>query len=60
MTIWGTGKPKREFLFVDDLADALVFLMKKYNTNDHISMLVLEMKSSILNLAKTIAKSNRI
>ena len=29
--IWGTGKPKREFLFVDDLSDALVFLMKNYN-----------------------------
>jgi GDP-L-fucose synthase len=29
--IWGTGKPKREFLFVDDLAAACVFLMKNYN-----------------------------
>lgn len=29
--IWGTGAPKREFLYVDDLADAVVFLMKEYN-----------------------------
>jgi GDP-L-fucose synthase len=28
---WGTGSPKREFLFVDDLADALLFMMENYN-----------------------------
>jgi GDP-L-fucose synthase len=32
--VWGTGKPKREFLYVDDLADASVFLMKNYNHSD--------------------------
>ena len=53
--IWGTGKPKREFLFVDDLADALVFLMKNYNKNDHINV-GSGNESSILNLAKIIAK----
>ncbi len=31
VTIWGTGKPRREFLHVDDLADACYFLMKNYN-----------------------------
>ena len=30
ISIWGTGTPKREFLFVDDLADALLLLMEKY------------------------------
>jgi GDP-L-fucose synthase len=28
--VWGTGKPRREFLHVDDLADACLFLMQKY------------------------------
>ena len=36
--IWGTGKPRREFLFVDDLADALVFLMKRYSAEPHINV----------------------
>ena len=31
VTIWGTGKPRREFLHVDDLADACVFLLKNYD-----------------------------
>lgn len=32
--LWGTGSPKREFLHVDDLADACVFLMENYNATD--------------------------
>ncbi len=35
--LWGTGTPKREFLFVDDLADALVFLMQHYSEEVHIN-----------------------
>ncbi|HVY74783.1 MAG TPA: GDP-L-fucose synthase [Puia sp.] len=31
VTIWGTGEPKREFLHVDDMADACFFLMQRYN-----------------------------
>jgi GDP-L-fucose synthase len=31
VVLWGSGSPKREFLYVDDLADACLFLMEKYN-----------------------------
>jgi GDP-L-fucose synthase len=34
VTIWGSGNPKREFLFVDDLAEAVVFLMEKIDARD--------------------------
>jgi GDP-L-fucose synthase len=33
VTLWGTGSPKREFLYVDDLADALIFLMDKFDVD---------------------------
>ncbi len=36
--IWGTGKPLREFLHVDDLADALVFLMQHYDDPEFINI----------------------
>jgi GDP-L-fucose synthase len=36
--IWGTGRPRREFLHVDDLADALVFLMERYSGDSHINV----------------------
>ncbi len=36
--IWGTGKPLREFLHVDDLADACLFLMLNYNDPEHINV----------------------
>jgi GDP-L-fucose synthase len=38
MTLWGTGSPKREFLYVDDMADACVFLMKTYSGDDHVNV----------------------
>jgi GDP-L-fucose synthase len=36
--IWGTGEPKREFLYVDDLAQACVFLMQHYDSEDIINV----------------------
>ena len=36
--IWGTGTPRREFLHVDDLADACVFLTKNYSDNGHVNV----------------------
>lgn len=38
VTMWGTGAPRREFLYVDDCADALVFLMKNYSEEEHINV----------------------
>lgn len=38
ITNWGTGSPLREFLFVDDLADACVFLLENYESEQHINV----------------------
>lgn len=38
MTLWGSGTPMREFLHVDDCADACVFLMKNYSGADHVNV----------------------
>jgi GDP-L-fucose synthase len=38
VTIWGTGKPRREFLHVDDLADACFFLLRKYDESEIINI----------------------
>jgi GDP-L-fucose synthase len=38
VTLWGTGKAKREFLYVDDMANACVFLMKQYNDGEIINI----------------------
>jgi GDP-L-fucose synthase len=38
VSIWGTGAPRREFLHVDDCADALVFLVKNYSDDSHINV----------------------
>jgi GDP-L-fucose synthase len=36
--IWGTGTPRREFLHVDDLADALVFLLQNYSGEQQVNI----------------------
>lgn len=38
VVIWGTGTPRREFLHVDDLADACVFIMERYEDAQHINV----------------------
>jgi GDP-L-fucose synthase len=38
VTCWGTGAPRREFLHVDDLADACIFLLKRYSGHEHINV----------------------
>jgi GDP-L-fucose synthase len=38
VVIWGTGTPRREFLHVDDLADACLFLMENYDAAEHINV----------------------
>ena len=38
VTIWGSGAPRREFLHVDDLADACLFLMRRYSELGHINV----------------------
>jgi GDP-L-fucose synthase len=36
--VWGTGKPLREFLFADDLADASVFVLEHYSDEAHVNV----------------------
>ena len=38
MVVWGTGRPRREFLYVDDLADACVFLMNHYTGSGTVNI----------------------
>jgi len=38
LKFWGTGKPRREALFVDDCADALIFLMNNYNDSKIVNI----------------------
>jgi len=54
VVMWGTGTPKREFLHVDDLADACLFLMLNYNGDETVNVGTGK-DISILDLAKLIA-----
>ena len=56
LTIWGTGTPRREFLHVDDAADALVHLLKTYSGESHVNVGCGE-DVTILELAGRVAKS---
>jgi GDP-L-fucose synthase len=55
LTIWGTGAPKREFLHVDDCADALVHILKLYSDPEHINVGSGE-ELTILELAHLVAE----
>jgi len=55
VTIWGTGTPKREFLYVDDLADACFYLMETYNEPGLVNIGVGD-DVSILGLAELVVK----
>ena len=54
VTIWGSGKPCREFLFVDDLADACIFLMNSYSDPEIVNV-GWGADISIMNLATLVA-----
>ena len=53
--IWGTGKPLREFMYVDDMAEACVFLMEQYDGMEHVNIGTGE-DISIRELAETICE----
>jgi GDP-L-fucose synthase len=55
VTIWGTGNPRREFLYVDDLAQAAIFLMQRYSSEDIVNVGV-GVDISILELAELVAQ----
>lgn len=55
VVVWGTGTPLREFLYVDDLADAVVFLMDRYDASEPINCGA-GSDVSIRQLAETIGK----
>ena len=56
MVIWGSGTPRREFLHVDDCADALVHLMKTYSADEHVNVGSGE-DLTILELAAAVAEA---
>lgn len=51
--VWGTGTPLREFIYVDDMADACVFLMENYDGEQHVNIGTGE-EVSIRQLAETV------
>lgn len=55
VVVWGTGSPRREFLYVDDLADAALFLMRNYSAEGLVNVGCGE-DLTILELARTVAE----
>jgi GDP-L-fucose synthase len=55
VTVWGSGTPKREFMYSEDLASACLFLLEKYNDDSHINVGT-GTDLSISELAQTIAE----
>src|SRR6185503_17172553 len=55
VTIWGTGTPRREFLFADDLADACVFLMQRYSGEEMVNIGIGD-DMTIAEFARTVAE----
>jgi GDP-L-fucose synthase len=63
LSVWGSGNQRREFMFVDDLADALVFLLQRYSGEQHVNVgiggdvSIREMSESI---ARTVGYQGRL
>lgn len=55
VVLWGSGKPLREFIYVDDLADALLFLMENYHSHEIINVGTMQ-EIAIFDLAQEIAR----
>jgi GDP-L-fucose synthase len=55
VVVWGTGTPRREFLFVDDLADACIFVLKNYSEDQFVNVGFGE-DVTIAELARTVAE----
>lgn len=59
VNLWGSGKPRREFMFSDDCAEALVFLMQNYSENEPVNIGI-GTDLSVLEIAQKIAKSLQV
>lgn len=63
VTLWGSGTPLREFLYVDDLAQACVFLMKNYSQEEHVNIgtgIDLTIKDLALKIAQVVGFEGEI